>query len=392
MPATAPNRARTNFFPEIAGLRIYLALWVAVGHGLQLSGFIEPTNHAMAVLLRGDDAVYVFMIVSGFVITNLIRTEREPYGDYILRRFFRLVPAYVICCVIGYFLAAPWEQLVRSVPWQTNAGWPAYVQSVHQLHYEATHHFWPHFLLHAVMLHGLVPVEWLNRSAMTFLPAAWSISLEWQFYLVAPFILAALSARRHILPIVLAASIAYLLFRAGKLGHYQVASSIFGTSGYFAIGIFSRLALERLRALDWPALATSVGLMTLCLFFLWNPLPLFVWSGFFSFLVWRREEDAAGKIFRIVTTTAPIVLLGEASYSYYLIHRPMEVLFAWLAMSTRVLTQDQMFMVQLAAIAVSLPISLAMFFLIEKPCIRWARTLVKRKRLYLEQEAMAAPP
>jgi len=33
--------AKPVFFTDIVGLRIYLALWVAVGHGLQLSGFLE---------------------------------------------------------------------------------------------------------------------------------------------------------------------------------------------------------------------------------------------------------------------------------------------------------------------------------------------------------------
>lgn len=391
MPATAQGRPRGNFFPEIAGLRIYLALWVAIGHGLQLSGYVVPHNAVMRILLRGDDAVCVFMIVSGFVITNLILTEREPYGDYIVRRFFRLFPAYVICCVIGYFLASPWQTLVDSVPWKTNAGWPAYAASVHQLHYEVTHHFWPHFLLHAVMLHGLIPVEWLNRSAMTFLPAAWSISLEWQFYLVAPFVLSALTPRRVLVP-VLVASIAYLLFRAGALGHYQVQSSIFGACGYFAVGIFSRLSLPRLRTLGWPALPAAIALMMLCLFFFWDPLPLVVWCGFFSFLTWRRQGDSLGRLFQAMMTAAPIVLMGEASYSLYLIHRPMEVLFAYIAVSARVLTQQQMFLTQLAAIAVSLPLSLVMFFFLEKPCIRWARKLVKRPRLHLQQEATAAPP
>lgn len=42
------------YFDEIVGLRTFLALWVAIGHGLQTSGFVKATNPVMALLLNGD--------------------------------------------------------------------------------------------------------------------------------------------------------------------------------------------------------------------------------------------------------------------------------------------------------------------------------------------------
>lgn len=40
--------------------------------------------------------------------------------------------------------------------------------------------------LHLLMLHGVVPEVLVARAPGAFLAPAWSVSLEWQFYLVAP--------------------------------------------------------------------------------------------------------------------------------------------------------------------------------------------------------------
>ena len=85
--------SKALYFNDIVGLRCFIALWVAVGHGLQTSGYLKPTNALMKPLLNGHAAVVVFMIVSGFVITSLLMVKSERYPRYITRRFFRLYPA-----------------------------------------------------------------------------------------------------------------------------------------------------------------------------------------------------------------------------------------------------------------------------------------------------------
>jgi peptidoglycan/LPS O-acetylase OafA/YrhL len=130
---------------------------VAIEHGLQLSGFMEGSNPLLKLFLNGHAAVVVFMIVSGFVVPNLLLGKQESYPQYIVRRFFQLYPAYVICCIVGYFLADYWLALVRAVPWREAAGWQSYVGSIAELEFERSVNFWPHFGLHATMLRGLVP-------------------------------------------------------------------------------------------------------------------------------------------------------------------------------------------------------------------------------------------
>jgi len=159
-----------HYFNEIVGLRLYLALWVAIGHGMQTSGIIVPHNPIQAVLLNGHAAVVLFMIVSGFVITNLLIDKQEPYTPYIVRRFFRLYPAYVVAALIGYLVSGLWVDVVTQVPWHDIAGWKTYAQSIIELEEEVRENLPWHLAAHAVMLHGLIPVEILNRAAMLSCP------------------------------------------------------------------------------------------------------------------------------------------------------------------------------------------------------------------------------
>lgn len=366
-----------KFFNEIVGLRAWLALWVAMGHGLELSGFLRRTNPVLKFLLDGHAAVVVFMIVSGFVITNLILTKQEAYPQYITRRFFRLFPAYFVCCIFGFLLAGPWLTVVRDVPWQDAAGWADYSRSIFELNDQVKNNFLPHFLLHLTMLHGLVPAEILNRSAMTFVPAAWSISLEWQFYLIAPLAIGSLGRTWRLFAVVAAAFLILFLYKHGVLGTYQIAASIAGETPYFALGIASRLAFEPLSRLKVsPVLIAALGVF-IAYGLLSEPLQIVVWIIFFSFMLWHKQAAFLGSVFRLLTTSRPLLVLGEASYSLYLVHRLVQVALAWASLGLVTMTPWTMLAIQMIAIAVAIPLSLLLYTYVERPGIRIGSMLAK---------------
>lgn len=362
-------------FAEIEGLRAYLALWVAIGHGMQLSGYLATRNVVMTFLLSGHSAVVVFMIVSGFVITHLLLAKPEPYLPYITRRFFRLYPAYVLACVCGYLLTDDWVRIVREVPWAGMPQWPAYARSVVELYDSVTQHFWANVGLHAVLLHGVVPTEWLSRAAMTFLPAAWSISLEWQFYLVAPLVVMATRRAWSLAVVVLVALVLSVAYAKGLLGHYSIPSSLAGGTAFFAVGIASRLAYARLAALDVSPLAAAALVFFIGQTLLRDALPLVVWGVFFSFSLWQRNAPVTGAIFRLIFDNAAIRALGAASYSLYLFHRPTQVLFGSLMLGHLAYGRPAMFASQLAAIAAAMALSLVLYHVVEKPGERVGRRL-----------------
>src|SRR5215469_253125 len=82
--------------------------------GLRAIGFLLVlTVHVPAVwpfsYLQGWTAVWVFFAISGYLVTMLlIREERTTgtigFGRFLIRRFFRIVPAYAAAIVI-YWVA-----------------------------------------------------------------------------------------------------------------------------------------------------------------------------------------------------------------------------------------------------------------------------------------------
>lgn len=48
--------------------------------------------------------------------------------------------------------------------------------------------FEPNIFTHILAIQGLIPTQFLPQGEYAFLGQAWSISLEWQFYIIAPFI------------------------------------------------------------------------------------------------------------------------------------------------------------------------------------------------------------
>src|SRR5882757_3055269 len=150
---------------EFDGLRGLLALWVFASHALELGPY-----SAAAAPLRPNLAVDIFIILSGFVIFHLLGTG-EDYRTFITRRWFRLFPVFAVCFLIALALYG-WMQVDDEVAFGLG----------HLSNLK------PHLVAHATMLHGVVPEQILPHSARAILVPAWSISLEWQFYLVAPLL------------------------------------------------------------------------------------------------------------------------------------------------------------------------------------------------------------
>ena len=111
-------------FDAIEGLRGWLAWAVVFWHCIYMFGIHKLYPQVDKLHMVGDFAVCLFIIISGFVITNLLLEKREPYGRYIYRRFLRLYPVYIICLALGIIgtyatfevmLAMPWGELTPPV-------------------------------------------------------------------------------------------------------------------------------------------------------------------------------------------------------------------------------------------------------------------------------------
>jgi peptidoglycan/LPS O-acetylase OafA/YrhL len=154
--------------PSLDGLRAISILMVLLWHARSTNGFPARQYDPLAVVDFGNLGVRVFFVISGFLITGLLLRERERRGRISLRHFyfrrvFRIFPAYF--AFIAVVLA-----FVRS-------GWLPPIERSTLVH-AAT--FTMNYARHS---------EWA-------IGHFWSLSVEEQFYLLWPPILALAGTRR----------------------------------------------------------------------------------------------------------------------------------------------------------------------------------------------------
>ncbi|MCW1923525.1 acyltransferase [Luteolibacter arcticus] len=170
----------------LESLRGYLAMWVVAQHLIDFCGGHLAAHPWGSVLAESKFAVQGFMILSGFVIAHLITARRESYGVYMGRRLFRIYPVLLLAAISGILL----HQVVGVLLHQW---WPSFFTTPKLAHFaaqwEATDgQFSGNCLAVLTMTNGLIPPSLLPYAPTAFIGVLWSLSLEFQFYVVAPLL------------------------------------------------------------------------------------------------------------------------------------------------------------------------------------------------------------
>lgn len=314
------------FRPDIQGLRAIAVIAVIAFHaGLPMPG--------------GFVGVDVFFVISGFVITAMLHREWLATGairfrTFYLRRFKRLTPALAVMVAVTVLLSIP---LLSPIGTQQTAAKTALGA----------------MFLVANFVIGSTTGGYFQASAdLNPLLNTWSLSVEEQFYLVFPAVLALgwLVARKtrwvRVFPVGLVVLVAVVSFATAYLNSIGRVGPrtelLFGFYGpvsrawEFAVGALLAMAVSRLTARRGP---TS------------GPVPLFI-GGLGAAMVvaslWLITEEtpfpgpwtllpvlgtalviAAGSVGHAgiskVLSTRPMVAVGDRSYSLYLWHWPVIV-------------------------------------------------------------------
>lgn len=362
-------------FNSLEGLRGYMAWWVVIGHAIQLCGAREYLPKILgSLLLHGSAAVNTFIIVSGFVITHLLLSKAEPYGIYIARRTLRIFPIYVVCLVIALISVSAYEFSFTVGSWVDQRD-----LRIERLA-ETEQGFWTYLALHLVMLHGIVPENILAFSSSTILTPAWSLSLEWQFYLLAPALILFMKSSRIALIAVAAVSLGLVaLFQSGFMGVWRYPSVLPISMHFFLIGILSRLFFTKIAAmpLALPLLIGVGGALLL------RPLAaeLLIW-GFFltaAVLEHRGKLGFLPRAFSLIAANGIVTRLGRSSYSTYLFHIPLFAIVVWAGSAISGVHSQQSTMVStLIAMALLVPTSFALYQYVERPFILLGKSLRNR--------------
>jgi peptidoglycan/LPS O-acetylase OafA/YrhL len=318
------SNSKRSRIPELDGLRGFAILEVISIHYLYHPNANLPAglHFLQSFFALGWTGVDLFFVLSGFLIGGIlldVRASPNYFNTFYIRRFFRIVPLYYLWlfCLIGLvFLRGSTFFQTQSA--QAGIDW--------------------RLLGHFLFLQNL----WANHYstlAVWWLGVTWSLAIEEQFYLIAPFLVRFLSKRNLIIflsLVILAAPCCRLLVRLllHKPGH-----AIYRLTPFRA----DALALGMLAAVFWRVpefrawlignkkisyaifVVLLAGMSVLGIWFQSPDSSLtrtvgYSWIAlFYVSLLLIALTDAAGPIARI----ARIAWLGEwgrISYCIYLIH------------------------------------------------------------------------
>ncbi|WP_197418961.1 MULTISPECIES: acyltransferase family protein [unclassified Sphingomonas] len=385
MASDAAGLPRAVRFDEIEGLRAWLAFAVVGWHVVQYTGL----NARFALLASSGGvahlAVELFIIVSGFVVTHLLAMRREPYSGYLVRRAFRLFPLYLALVLPGIATTALGAQAVMAVPWADDPGF-AYRDTLVATYQSQQDAFPVHLLLHLLLFQGIVPDSVLPYSSAVMLGPAWSLSLEWQFYLIAPVVIGWLADRRRAAIMVALLLGAVVVEQVGLLGDYRLMSVFPAAAHLFLAGIASRLLFERaVRIRFSPVAAALVGVALAAAVPALAAIGL--WVAFYAFLAGRGAVErttavdrAAARIWSAMFGSAAARWVGARSYGIYLAHWPVLQVTLFLLRDT-ISADTALAALTLAAIVVPASLALAaiLHIALERPMIRLGAQIAGRR-------------
>jgi peptidoglycan/LPS O-acetylase OafA/YrhL len=315
-------------------------------------------NHTLPVEI-GSAAVYIFFLLSGYWVFRMwqqqYRFTRRPVATFLISRIWRLLPMYylALAVLIGVLSIGP----KPGFPWQTGLSWTAL-----------------HFDISSLTLLGYAT---LAPTLRVFLPV-WSLDVELQFYLVAPLVIAVLTAPR------LGARLAlYALSAIGLLDFIIEYGGIRAQSGFLPMYLAFFVAGVETARTGWrpgPRLALG-GAAAACLLFvvcvaLPQTRPLLIMGSFSGWLS-HFNPDANLVLACLMAPYAAATLrqtgpfpprvdrhLSNITYDVYLLH--WSAATALLRFDGEVSAYRRLPLIALAWVLVPL-VATAVYFWIDRP-------------------------
>lgn len=364
-----------------------MAWWVVFAHIAILTGINSLAPSYMGPLWRATVAVDVFIMLSGFVIAHLqLSANRPSYGKYLTRRAFRLWPAYLLGLLPMIAIPALYAYPFIELPWHTGHAEVMAAQEAVQSN------VLPHVLLHLTLLHGLVPNELLQHADSSLLSPAWSLSLEWQFYIVAPvLILLMMRGRRWALGVLIVSALATALLANQSLATWDFRSFLLSSIVFFAIGMYSRIYVREITAMiKGPrSVAIQVALVIAALVFvdgltdftLGRELAMWLLAMHAVASEIGTSRTRVGSAIMTVLSWRPLRHLGEISYSTYILHIPVIAAWFWIVgRGDRDLSQQTAIAIGLTSVLPIYVVSLVSHRFVEKPFIRLGARLTTQRK------------
>ena len=323
--------------------------------------------------LNGFVGVNLFFVLSGFVIAynygEKFLAKTTTYKKFMIARFARIWPAFVTALILAF---------------------PIYVYH----NPEAQAKFPLMLPTHLLLIHN-----WFPNLGWVWLSPSWTIGTEWGFYLMFPLFAAAVFKLRErglwtlLAVCALLTVVAPVIYHSGMLSGATLTGDAAGEDFWgralrwysifrlpeFVVGVcVCRLFMlqspaQREASTKWLAPAAALSLIVIGQVMMANQLPMMyidqcVLTLPFAALIWYLA-GARGLVAKVMSIPL-LVLLGEASYSLYLIHLIVKNVGFRVAGHLFHLKGDSVPLTIFVIIA-AIVASVIIFELIEKPSRRW---------------------
>jgi peptidoglycan/LPS O-acetylase OafA/YrhL len=366
--------------PAITSLRFFAAFHVALFH-INEMGALGGPHWFRSFAAIGYVGVSFFFVLSGFILVYTYAGREIRLHDFWQARFARIYPAYFLSLVISF---------------------PFFYYGTHMMHIPFFAFAEQHFVLSSVLVLLLLQA-WVPVAALSWNAVAWSLSVEAFFYAVFPFALARYSklSRTVLWASIPACWLAGLAISGGYLLLQPAGMSYVSSANYTSAVQFVKF---------FPLVRLPEFLMGMACGFLFlrserNPkhaLPLVglgllgvaattLAARFVPYLV--VHTAMSGPAFAAVVcgmalqpswaawlNNRALILFGNSSYSFYLLH----TMFVWPFfhnMQTQAV-RNQGFVGIALWLAMMLTISSLVYRFIEEPA---------RRKLRPQKKAIPAP-
>ncbi|WP_176462747.1 acyltransferase family protein [Escherichia coli] len=325
-----------NFRKDINGLRALAVLSVVLYH------FNVP------FFAGGFVGVDIFFVISGYLMTGIILTRINNYSfsliGFYLDRCRRIIPALAFLCIVvaivGYYYVVPtdYEQIGKHI--YNSALFISNINYYHEVNYFDT------------------------DSKLKWLLHTWSLSVEWQFYLIYPIVIMAAHAIggfrfvKTFIVCIFFLSLCYSVYASyyeKEAAFYLIQSRAWEMAAGGIAYLFPAFRNTKYRR---SINNTGIALLLFSVFFIDHSQP---WPGILALLpvlgTWLVIKSGSQRCYLLDNKV--FQFLGDISYSVYLWHWPVLVFCGY-----RMLAGSY---IVIAGILSSIVIGYASFVMIENP-------------------------
>jgi len=349
------------------GMRGVLAVYVMFGH---MAPFAAMPSWVSRLLTHGGAAVDVFFILSGLVIFRSLESCRFEARPFLISRAARIFPVFLVMFAAGVALqpvpapfdAMPWvepDSLARDI-WPR--GWPDDWIDEIAAHLTMTHGLFPN---------GIMPNVWIR-----FLGAGWSLSTEWQFYVLILLLGRSRIGASRLAWVFLALAIAGLFWDMTAPETWRFSRAFLANKAqYFALGIASAAWVDRRSVRPFVCVAALTLVLSAAHGEAGKLLPPLVWT---LCLAAQLHPGRMGMIANPLRCRT-VQWLGAISYPIYLANEPVQEALCFVLVQFAHWDKAAFTVVWIpSALLVPIGVAALLHRYVEMPALRWGRALAHR--------------